>query len=456
MAEQTVGTLQNLQGTGWEDLGGIEQYPGELKGLVGREQYESPAGPYAKLLITGRFAIEAHMGMQLDQPIPNIALVTAGFNELGDDPPEELIGLFTLETQGGGFGLEREIRSLFGFFASSTGALDGILEQTIFGFDSSQSHFGIQSANQLPPPLITASGTVPGVGKLDLFFGFGETPPDEEPFPVFSIEATGIGGSVGRADIRVEHLFDGTGFTGGEATPGPFSGFTITAQGTAEGLASLAEEFFGFTAYGEGTRGNVGRLDVVISPPFVRSGVDYYGPTYLQEVISGFKLTAHSESEDFPPTVAYAVNIKGQAMTQYNHWPFRHVVRFRDKYVAVNASGAYTVGGGEAAGVPFNCEITIPKIDFGVTSVKRLVHLHLTTRNPSRFRVSANPDEHGDIIYYVNADVDHPDIHTNRLKLMKGPRGRYWTVKVETLLGDPFDLDDLELRAQIIHGRRLI
>lgn len=451
---QTDGTIQGLTGFAWESVGHAYQSPGEMQGIISREHYEPGAGPYLVGQLNQKFSIEAHGSMTLDEPLPAIAIVTAGFNELGDDPPEELIGLFSLYGQGAAFGLDKEIGGVFDLFGSTTGADDGILDQSFFGIQSN-SFFGIQSANQLPPVVLTASGTVPAVGQLDLTFGFGPTPVDGLSFPVFEIEASGLGGHIGGVDQLVNGFMNLYGSTGIYGNTDPFFGFAMEGVGVADGLASLDKTFFGFSATGDVTGGGVGTLDVT-TPPVTASGPSYEGVGIAGLRIPRITIAAAGENELFPPTVSYAVNVKVNAMTRYTHWPFRHVVRFRDQYVGVNAAGAFTIGGGDADGALFDFEFTLPKIDFGVTSVKRLVDFYMTTRRPTRVRLAANPDEHGDIITYMNADTSESDIHTQRAKMMKGPRGKYWTINVQGQLGDSFDLDNIELRAQVIHGRRLI
>ncbi len=445
---QIEGPISKLIGHGWESSGQGFQLSDQAQtsSLEGVEQYSAGAGPYLNIDIRYLISGAAHGNMTLDQEIrPLISGVSYAGSfldlEISGESQFDLRDLFTHQINGNNEG-SGPVPVPDGF-ASSTGADDGLLDLQIPTLTLG-AFSGGQVDGQLPVPFITASGTVPGIGRLDIQFGAN----DGNEVPYLTITTAGTAGEVGTLDLEFMRYFTSFGQTGWPMYLPPFFNMSIEATGTAAGSGRLDKRIPRISINASGTVGGSGILDEVIPPIFMVQSAT------LTSLVPPIRLVA-SGGEIVPPQiVGYAVNVKLAAMTKYNHWPFTHVVRFRDQYVGVNTAGAFVLGAPDVDGTPFNFEFTLPKIDFGVTSLKRLVHFHGTQRNSGKVRITTTPDEGTGILYELDGLSD-PGIRTRRKKLMKGPRARYWTVKVEGLEGEPFDLDDIELRAQIIHGRRI-
>ena len=441
--------FQKLISKGWENTGEGGQIDAPMSSMRRWEAYESgaPDGtPRLDIDIRFMFSGEAHGSMTLDQEIRD-GISGVGYGgafldlDVSGESQFDLRQLFTSQLNGN--------NELVGVvppptgFASASDADDGIFINSVPSITLG-AFSGGQVDGQLPVPFITASGTVPGIGRLDKQFGRD----DGTPTPYFTIETAGTAGEVGSLDYNIESLFSSFGQTGWPMYLPEFFGFSIEGSGSVSASATLTKGLPRISITAEGTVGVSGILDQPVPPIFVVQSAT------LDSVVPSIRLVASGGEIVAPQIVGYAVNMKLAALTKYEHWPFLHVVRYRDQYVGVNTAGAFVIGAADADGTPFNFEFTLPKLDFGVTSLKRLVHFHGTQRNSGKVRVSTTPDEGTAILYELDGLAD-TGIRTRRQKLMKGPRARYWTVKVEGLEGEPFDLDDIELRAQIIHGRRL-
>jgi len=132
-----------------------------------------------------------------------------------------------------------------------------------------------------------------------------------------------------------------------------------------------------------------------------------------------------------------------KAATQYTNHNFNSYCRFGDYYLAASAAGLYKIGGDSDNGTAISASFAPVLTDFGDSHPKRLWYLYFGLEAELDLQVTVTTDEGCSATKILSPTKTTQS--RRRIKVLSNLSGRYWTVKVENLLGGDFSIDTIDV-----------
>lgn len=151
-------------------------------------------------------------------------------------------------------------------------------------------------------------------------------------------------------------------------------------------------------------------------------------------------------NDDF---AGWAVNLEGGAPSRYERLPANSFTRFAGRAIVANAAGIYAIDAADDAGQPIHAGIQIAQSDYGTDRNKRINDLFIGVRMAGRMRLTVDTHKGGSRAYYSITPVPG-DMAANRVGLGKGLQGRYWSLRLENVDGDDFELESLAFTPEML------
>ncbi|MBF0320996.1 MAG: hypothetical protein HQL01_14450, partial [Nitrospirae bacterium] len=170
----------------------------------------------------------------------------------------------------------------------------------------------------------------------------------------------------------------------------------------------------------------------------------------------------HSFAEGESSARVMVLNIITGALSEYTSYDFNGFCQWGTEYFAEGDSGIYILGADTDDGVPISCSIKTSKTelkdakDRGESEIKIVPEVYAVVRTPSPFVFKATTDDAEEYAY--TAETTPPSrtgrTATERIKLGKGARGRYWTFGIENTEGAAMEIESFEPEV-VSTGRRV-
>lgn len=146
-----------------------------------------------------------------------------------------------------------------------------------------------------------------------------------------------------------------------------------------------------------------------------------------------------------------AMNTEKFGLTNYSV-AFNSFAVFNGVTLAANAIGIFALTGDTDNGAIISARAKAGQTDFGDSRHKRVktAYVGLRTRGEMVLRVTA---DEGDEYEYPVISTGSADLHTERVKLGRGLKGRYWQPEIANVNGADFDLDSIELVPELLSRR---
>lgn len=133
-------------------------------------------------------------------------------------------------------------------------------------------------------------------------------------------------------------------------------------------------------------------------------------------------------------------------------FPFRKIVRFKNRYLGVADDGLYELTGDTFDGEPIVADVITGEDDFGRSELKRIPSVWINGRTGRRIAMSLivgedHLEEEGDVL-------DQDGVRNRRVKFGKGNRGRYHSVRFRNTDGDAFAIASLEPEIKVLRRMR--
>ena len=363
------------------------------------------AGGHPHFSGTLGFTVAAVGNVELDKDLPTFTLDAKGGASGGGDLP-----VFTIDAYG-----ESQL----------IGAKVNLPAFTI------EAHGNNTADVKLPAFALDAQATNPIIGHLDA------------DLPAFTLDAHSIPNWGGMADVRLP-LF-GLSASGNNAGRVVLPAFTLSADGTSNNLGTLNAKLPAFILAASGATANPGNADLVL--PAFRLIPD----STADLVLPAFTLSAGG-SVIVPVTrTALVLNPVNGAVTEYDHWDFVRVVRFNGRYYGFNESGIHLIGGNTADGTAINQVVETHPLRFGSSELKRPVRAYVAGRFNGDVKLTLTADEETSTTYRMGNSAKNK-VTELRIKLSRNrrQRGRYWSVRLESVDGSALDVDDLQIVTQLL------
>ena len=280
-----------------------------------------------------------------------------------------------------------------------------------------------------PKGTIAVAGTFAGLGAAAL-----TAPPP-------TVAATGRVSSMGTATVESPSA-SLIGYSGAVCSVTITGAPTVTATGTSGGVGHAAITAPLFELVASATAQTFGSADLIA--PSAR--LDTTAQAWL--VAPRARLVAIGTAVVTATYEAYALNLKHSSdkstdeLTRYTNFPFTRIVRYKNSYYGMNATGLYMLEGTTDDGTDIPWAVETHITDFGSPKIKTVERAYFGGRLGPAATVTLSVGEKADNSYSYTTPRGQT-AQNYRQVFGKGAKARYFSLGVSGT--DDFELDSLEL-----------
>lgn len=287
---------------------------------------------------------------------------------------------------------------------------------------------GGHSRATLPSLTAEATGTVPAILTSHI------------PLPSLAVALDGRTAAVTRAEPLLPML-TAQGYSGAVCSV-TIGNLTLSASGTTGRVGTVQATLPLFAAVATGIIGNTASADITLPSLSMTTGVR--APISLPSL----SFVAIGTATVAVTYETYALNLKhtndktNDELTRYTNFPFDRIVRYKDSYYGMNATGLYLLEGTTDGGDPIPWEVETHITDFGSPKVKTVERAYFGGRLGPDATVTLSVGEQADNSYSYTTPRGQT-VQNYRQVFGKGAKARYFSIGVSG--NDAFELDSLEL-----------
>jgi len=253
--------------------------------------------------------------------------------------------------------------------------------------------------------------------------------------PLTTLVASGYGGSIGEATLKLSLTKDIQAFTGAQLTAEGFSS-TLTAHAL---VGVYARAYLGgFTTSLDAQGSALDYAVAILRPPVIgmMHGVARLGG-FTTQLIAGNKLVVNT-------SVAYAINLSSAETTQYAGFTFDYIMRLGGNYYGVQSNGLYLLEGADDNGVAIDGVALTHKTDFDTAKHKRVPFMYIDSDGPTNIT---------SVVDGVRRNTYLSKFGGRRTKLGRGPKGRFWEFEITNVAGGELKVGSLEAYAEELNRK---
>lgn len=219
-------------------------------------------------------------------------------------------------------------------------------------------------------------------------------------------------------------------------------GLTLSASGATGRAGAVQATLPLFVALADATAGKTASADITLPSLSMATGVRT--PISLPSL----NLVAIGTATVAVTYEAYALNLKhtsdktNDELTRYTNFPFDRIVRYKDSYYGMNATGLYLLEGTTDDGDPIPWEVETHITDFGNPKIKTVERAYFGGRLGPDATVTLSVGEQADNSYSYTTPRGQT-VQNYRQVFGKGAKARYFSLGVSG--EDEIELDSLEL-----------
>lgn len=299
-----------------------------------------------------------------------------------------------------------------------------------------RAYTGAVVALSAPHFTLTASGTVPGIARVDA------------GLPSLQLVANGKVGGTSAAFLQLSSTYTVVARTGAQVVLNTSGEYVVasTGKGGVVGKAVLAihsSYLLTATATAEAHAEAVMKLPSLTAAPSGKAWL--VAPSFSVHAVGGEVVAVTYE--------AYAINLTSGAVTHYTNYPFDNILRFGAHYYGINATGIYRLGGVLDVATEVVGHIKTFATTLGTQSQKRIPYVYVSGRSDSGVVVGITADE-GDTYEYESNWGEVPGTANHRTVPGKNIRGAYYSFEVSNVAGGTLELD--EITAHVAQSSRTL
>lgn len=133
---------------------------------------------------------------------------------------------------------------------------------------------------------------------------------------------------------------------------------------------------------------------------------------------------------------AWALNLRTQALTEYNNFEFNSFAFFDGKYLAAGPGGIVELGTQDADGTDvIHWRVRTGSVDYGSTYMKRVPRLYVTGEFAGNVKFRTITSEDGERTYLLPDNAIRGD-QQRRVPIGKGPKSLQWAFELEDVNGE--------------------
>ena len=157
---------------------------------------------------------------------------------------------------------------------------------------------------------------------------------------------------------------------------------------------------------------------------------------------------------DITDNKTVCMNTKTLAVTEYINFNYNSYTLFNGKYIALNSTGIFELGGNNDNSSDIIASLRTGTIDTYGENVNRLVDGYLAFFSDGDVLLKTVGDETNERTYtIINASLDDL-IYERRIKFEKKIKDRYFSFELSNVSGSSMDIDKLRIAMEPIRKRR--
>ena len=177
------------------------------------------------------------------------------------------------------------------------------------------------------------------------------------------------------------------------------------------------------------------RVDMTVSPSVLSISVSILAPS------------------DITDNKSVCMNTKTLAVTEYVNFNYNSFTFFNGKYLALNKTGIFELGGNDDDGDDIVASLKTGTIDTYGENINRLRDGYVTFRSDGDILLKDVGDETNERTYTIINSTSGL-IHERRIKFQRGIKDRYFSFELSNVNGSSMDIDKLRIAMEPIKKRR--
>lgn len=147
----------------------------------------------------------------------------------------------------------------------------------------------------------------------------------------------------------------------------------------------------------------------------------------------------------------YCTNLRTEEMTEYQDFDFLAFGRLGAQVYGLKADGLYALGGETDAGTRISASATTHKNSLDNASPGGSISVHTKRAYTMYFEAGSDPVV---VVPYVDDTKVGAFYGSDRVKLARGARGRYWAFKFANVGGDDLRVEAVEVLIEILRRKK--
>lgn len=146
---------------------------------------------------------------------------------------------------------------------------------------------------------------------------------------------------------------------------------------------------------------------------------------------------------------AYALNMKTNAFTEYDNYPFNSFCTFKGKHLAAGPQGIMLLEGNRDMSTDIKAYFNIGNNDFELPNIKRVTDAYLSLKGDGSYYLTVTSDDGTPHNYLLTAAAG-ARIKNIKANIGKGKKGRFFELELSNLNGSDFELFDMVLNVELL------
>lgn len=239
------------------------------------------------------------------------------------------------------------------------------------------------------------------------------------------------------------------------ATFPPFTARAVTSDHEAYARASFPAFRVGDVLLGTDARATwppftaAATVSNAIEPVTARASFPPFRTAFIRARASfpPFSAAAQASTVETLTKIAWVMNLALGETTRFTGFDFLNVIRLGNTLYGVKSDGLYAIGAAKDGTTNIAATVETHPTDFGSFNEKRVPHAYVGTTAAVRVTPIADGTTVGTYA------TDHSRARTQRAKLPRGGKGRYWAFRLANVNGGAFKVETFELEVIPLGGK---
>ncbi len=157
------------------------------------------------------------------------------------------------------------------------------------------------------------------------------------------------------------------------------------------------------------------------------------------------------QGDDQSAYTGYVMNTNVGGLTEYQNYNFNSIAKIGSKYYGASTTGLYLLEGADDAGTAIETMVKFGAFDPGAGRKSRVEQAYIGVRTDGKMIFKTFADD-GKERWYETQAVQG-DLQTQRAKLGRGVKSRYWQFALVNRNGEPSELEQFEFLPVVLTRR---